>query len=244
MLKKIEGVVISEYPYKETSKIINILTSELGIIGVITRGAKKIKSPFANTTGKITKGLFQINYRENGLSTLVAVDLIDNYKHIKKDIVKISYAYFVTELVSQVYRHESNKDIYSLYLQVLTKIDEGFDPLVITNILELKLLEYLGIKPEIDACVSCGNTSDIVTVSSYKGGYLCKNCGAGEPIVLTKTIKLIRMFYYVDISKITKIDISDKIKQEINHFIDDYYERYAGLYLKSKQFLKNLNELS
>ena len=48
------------------------------------------------------------------------------------------------------------------------------------------------------------------------------------------------MLKYVDISKITKINISDEVKNEINNFIDDYYDRYTGLYLKSKEFLKKL----
>ena len=51
------------------------------------------------------------------------------------------------------------------------------------------------------------------------------------------------MFYYVDISKLTKLDISDNIVNEIDSFIDDYYDRYSGLYLKSKQFLKNIKSL-
>ena len=51
------------------------------------------------------------------------------------------------------------------------------------------------------------------------------------------------MFYYVDISKISKLDISDNIKKELNNFIDDYYDRYSGLYLKSKEFLKNLQNI-
>ena len=45
----------------------------------------------------------------------------------------------------------------------------------------------------------------------------------------------------VDISKISKIDVSDNIKKEINDFIDEYYDRYAGLYLKSKEFLKKIS---
>ena len=51
------------------------------------------------------------------------------------------------------------------------------------------------------------------------------------------------MLYYVDISKISKLDISDKCKKEINVFLDLYYDRYTGLYLKSKDFLKNLNKV-
>ena len=59
-----------------------------------------------------------------------------------------------------------------------------------------------------------------------------------------KTIGLIRMFCLLDLSKITKIDIKDSIKSEINKFIDDYYERYSGLYLKSKELLEKIIKLN
>ena len=45
MYKKIEGIIISEYPIEESSKIINIFTTD-GIVGVVAKGAKKIKSPY------------------------------------------------------------------------------------------------------------------------------------------------------------------------------------------------------
>ena len=44
MLKTIRGVVVSETPYQENSKILNILTRD-GIIGVLSKGSKKLKSP-------------------------------------------------------------------------------------------------------------------------------------------------------------------------------------------------------
>ena len=168
MIAKVEGVIISEIPYKDTSKIINVFTND-GIIGILARGACKPRSQFSNFTSKLTYGVFHINKRE-GLSTLIEVDIIDNLKVIKKDLKKISYATFITDLVGQVYKHEENNNIYKLYIDSLIKINEGFDPLVITNILELKLLEYLAILPTIDKCVKCGNIHDIVTISSYKIG--------------------------------------------------------------------------
>ena len=244
MIKKIEGIVVSEVDYKESSKIINIYTKEEGIIGCLARGSKRLKSNLSGVSSKFTYGYFHINYKENGMSTLMEVDIIDNFKNIKKDIKRISYVTYITELVTQVFKHENNKNIYNLYIDSIKKINDGFDTMVITNILELKLLDNLGIRPVIDSCVSCGSMNDIVTISSYKGGYLCNNCCYNEKIVHTKTIKLIRMFYYVDIAKIDKIDISDTIKNEINEFIDDYYDRYSGLYLKTKTFLKNLNKIN
>ena len=65
-----------------------------------------------------------------------------------------------------------------------------------------------------------------------------------KKIVSEKTIKLLRMYYYVDISKITKLEVSKQAKNEINVFLDEYYERYTGLYLKSKKFIKNLGKLT
>ncbi len=237
MYKKIEGIVISEYPFEESSKIIKIFTKD-GIISVIAKGAKKLKSPFFSVTSKLSYGVFNIVYKENNLSKLVDADILNDYRNIKKDIIKTSYATYITELVTKVYKHDSNKNIFVLYMQSLDKIGEGYDPLVISDILRLKLLDYLGIKPIIDRCVECGNTTDIATISSYYGGYICKNCLRNEKIVSIKTISLIRGLYYVDISKIKKLDIPDIVKRELNEFIDDYYDRYSGIYLKSKIFLE------
>ena len=243
MVKKIEGIIVSEVDYKESSKIINIFSPTDGVIGVLARGTKKIKSNLSGVTSKLTYGYFHIDYRENKLSTLMEVDIIDGFKKIRRNIDMISYASYLLELSSMAYRHDSNINIYYLLIASLKKIEDGFDYEVITNILELKLLEYLGIKPVIDKCVTCGNKTDIVTISSYRGGYLCKDCVHDEVIVNIKTIKLLRMFYYVDINKITKLEISDNIKKEINRFIDDYYDRYSGLYLKSKTFLKKIKNI-
>jgi DNA repair protein RecO (recombination protein O) len=51
------------------------------------------------------------------------------------------------------------------------------------------------------------------------------------------------MYNYVDIKNISNIDIEDNSKYEINYFLNRYYERYTGLYLKSKKFLDDLNKI-
>ena len=236
MYKKIEGVIVSEYPFEESSKIINILTKD-GEYNIIAKGAKKIKSPLFAVTNKFTLGIFNIQYKEKGLSKLIDADIINNYSTIKKDINKVTYVTYITELCLKVYKHEPSSNIYDLYLVSLNKINEGYNYEIIFNILRLKLLDYLGIKPVIDKCIECGNTHNIVTISSYLGGYVCKDCYQNEKIVSPKTISLIRMLYYVDISKITKLDISKEILKEIEDFINDYYDRYSGLYLKTKTLL-------
>ena len=239
----IEGIVVSEVSYSETSKIINILTPT-GIIGCMAKGAKGLKSNLRVGTTKITYGKFYISKKEEKLSILTGVDIINDFKNIKKDIVKISYATYIVDLASQVMKHNVDSNVFNILLSALIKINEGFSPVIITNILELKYLEYLGVMPIIDECAICGSKTSIATLSSSRGGYICNNCLRDDLIVSDKTIKLIRMFYYVDISKISNLDISNKSILEISNFLDDYYDRYTGLYLKSKKLLKNINKVS
>ena len=114
MLEKVEGIVISETSYGETSKIINILTLEYGIIGVMARGAKSIKSELRTVTSKLTYGYFHIRYKKDKLSLLSAVDKIDNFRNILKNIKLISYASFLVDLTEQVVRHSGNSNIFSI----------------------------------------------------------------------------------------------------------------------------------
>lgn len=243
MIDKIDGIIVSELDYGETSKIINVLTRELGIIGMMAKGARTMKSPLRSTTGKLTYGTFYIKYNENKLSNLKNVDIINSFRNLQTDIEKISYVSYLLELSTQVVKHAQSDEVYDLLISSIKKINDGFDPLVITNILELKFLQYLGVMPILDCCSVCGSTKSIATLSSFKGGYLCNNCLKNEPIVSEKTIKLIRMFFYVDIDKITKLDVGEKSKMEINSFLNDYYDRYTGLYLKTKAFIKNLKKI-
>ena len=242
MIKEIEGIVISETNYKESSKILKILTKE-GVISIIAKGSRKLKSDLRISTSKLTYGIFNMYYKEDNLSTLTSVDIIDNFKNIKKDINKISYASYLLDLANQVVKQNNNPDIFTLLIDSLKKIDENFNPMIITNILELKYLDYLGVMPIIDECAICGTKTSIATISGRSGGYICNNCLTNEKLVDEKTIKLIRMFYYVDISKISKLEINEKVKLEINNFLNEYYDKYTGLYLKTKEFLKNLNKL-
>ena len=51
------------------------------------------------------------------------------------------------------------------------------------------------------------------------------------------------MFFYLDVSQISKLEIKEGTKKELNEFIHEYYDDYSGLYLKSRDFLKNLMKI-
>ncbi len=242
-IESFEGIVLSETNYSESSKILNVLTSEHGLIGIMSKGCRNMKSKLRGVSRKLVYGTFHVYYKENGLSTLIGVDVINSFSKTMMDLERISYAAFILDLSLQVVR-QSDDDFFSLVKDILLKIEEGFNPLVLTNIFEIKMLDYLGVRPSIDCCSLCGTDKDIVTLSSYRGGYVCRSCFTNEGLVSEKTIKMIRLYYYVEVSNISKLDVSTEVSREVNSFLDDYYERYTGLYLKSKDFIKKIIEMS
>lgn len=243
-IESVEGLVLTETNYSESSKILNVLTKEYGLIGMISKGCRNMKSKLHGVSRKLVLGTFHIYYKENGLSTLIGVDVSNSFSKTIMDLERISYASLILDLTLQVVKQTDSPEIFDLVKDTLEKIDEGLNPMALTNILELKLLDYLGVAPSIDCCSHCGSDKDIVTLSSDSGGYVCRDCYNNEPLVSDKTIKMIRMYYYVEIKNITKLDVSDEVTNEINQFLDDYYDRYTGLYMKSKDFLKKINQIN
>ena len=239
----VKGLVLNETNYSDSSKILNVLTSEYGLIGIISKGCRNLKSKLRGSSRKLVYGTFHFYYKENGLSTLISIDVINDYPKTIMNLERVVYASYLLDLTRQVVKQSKDEAILALLISALEKIENGLSPAVVTNILELKYLDFLGVSPVVTGCAVCGKTTNIVSLSPTAGGFICKDCYQNEGYYSDKAIKLLQMYYYVDLGKITKIDVNPKVNEEINKFLEDYYDRYTGIYLNSKKMLKNVVKL-
>jgi len=243
-IKEVEGFIISVVPYKEKSKIINIFTRD-GIIGCIAKGAKSLKSELRVYTTKFTYGKFLIDFKSsNSLNILKEANSVNELKNIKNDLLLISYLSYVVELTNQVIKQTDDySSLYNLFIDTILKLNDKLNPKIITNIYELKVLDYLGVGINFNCCAKCGSTKNIVTIDGDIGGYVCKDCYTNEFIYDDKTIKMLRMYYLIEMKSISELKISDIVSNNIDRFINTYYDRYTGLYLTSKKFLKDIDKM-
>ena len=239
----VKGLVLNETNYSDSSKILNVLTSEYGLIGIISKGCRNLKSKLRGSSRKLVYGTFHFYYKENGLSTLISIDVISDYPKTIMNLERVVYASYLLDLTRQVVKQSKDSNILPLVVSSLDKIENGLNPAVVTSILELKYLDFLGVSPVVTGCAVCGKTTNIVSLSPTAGGFICKDCYQNEGYYSDKAIKLLQMYYYVDLEKITKIDVNSKVNEEINKFLEDYYDRYTGIYLNSKKMLKNVLKL-
>ncbi|MGM9927627.1 MAG: DNA repair protein RecO [Bacillus sp. (in: firmicutes)] len=246
MIQKCEGIVIRRIDYGENNKIITIYTREWGKIGVMARGANKPKSRLSSVTQLFYYGYFLVK-GSSGLLGLSQGEPISSFRHIREDIIRTAYASYVIELLDKgTEEKKPNPFLFELLYQTLNYINEGYDAEVITAIFEMKMLSVLGIPPVLDRCVCCNRTEGEFAFSIREGGFICHLCKERDPYripISASTVKLLRVFYYFDLSRLGNISLKDETKKELKLVIESYYDAYSGLSLKSKKFLQQLHKL-
>ncbi|RLQ98186.1 DNA repair protein RecO [Falsibacillus albus] len=244
MLHKCEGIVIRTTDYSESNKIVTIFTRELGKIGVMARGAKKPNSRLSSVSQLFSYGHFLFQ-KGTGLGTLQQGEMSSSFRSIKEDIFKTAYATYIADLLDKgTEERKSNPFLFELLHQTLQFINEEYDPEIMVNIFEMKMLPVLGLYPVLDRCAVCGSKDGEFGFSIRENGFLCHRCFQVDPYHFPMSIsalKLLRIFYFFDVNRLGNISVKPETKEELKNIISSYYDEYSGLYLKSKKFLKEMD---
>ncbi|WP_163581189.1 DNA repair protein RecO [Gracilibacillus saliphilus] len=247
MFEKVEGFILKTQDYGETHKIVTILTPTLGKVGAIARGAKKTKSRMAAITQPFIHGLFLIQ-PGSSLATIQQGEVITSFRKIREDIFKTAYTSYLAELTDKLVEAKKyNPFVYKQLLHTIERINDDKDPEILTMIYEWKMYKEAGFAPVVTQCVSCGNPQDLKVFSISNGGLLCRNCVRLDENAISipeKVAKLMALFAWVEVEQIGNISVKTENKMILQRIMDQYYEEHGGYYLKSKRFLKQMNQLN
>lgn len=245
MLEKCEGIIIRTTNYGETNKIVTLYTREWGKVGVMARGAKKPNSRLAAVTQLFTYGYFLVQ-KSTGLGGLQQGEIISSMRSIKEDIFLTAYASYIVDLTDKSTEdRKPNPFLFELIYQTLNLINEGYDAEIIVNIFEMKMLNSLGLYPVLNQCTICKNTEGHFSFSIREGGLICHRCLEKDPYhfkITPATVKLLRLFYFLDLSRLGNISVKPETKAELKKVITTYYDEYSGLNLKTKKFLNQMEK--
>ena len=233
----LEGIVLKETLYSETSKVLQILTKEHGLISVIAKGALNPKSNLRMLTIPFLYGNFDISYKKNKLSLLKGGKVIKLYGLNKHDLKLYAYLSYISEITYSVLKENNDREIFDIYKSGVDKMDEGLNYDVIKNIILFKYLNYLGISPNLEVCSKCNQNTDFMAIDGKRGGFICSSCYSNERKVPSNFYKIVKRFMDVDINEIKDIKLSSEDSLIIDEFLNEYYETFSAVYLNSSKFL-------
>lgn len=239
-----KGLILFTRNYKEKDKLVKIFTESAGKMMFYVKGAHRLNNPLTPAIQPFTEAIYIGDFRSEGLSFLNSVKDVQAFRKIREDIFVSAYATYLLNLVdAAIDDHVYDPNLYSFLEQSLQLLEKEYDPEIITNIFEIQLLHRFGISLIWSHCVICGETQGKFDFSSAYNGVLCEKHwfkderrSHADP----RAVHFARMFSAIDIQKIESISLKAKTKQALRELIDQLYEEYVGIHLKSKKFIDQM----
>jgi DNA repair protein RecO (recombination protein O) len=151
MIESTHGIICRTRRFTETSLIVNWLTPDLGRLSTIAKGALRPKSPFR---GKLDL-FYEVDFsfarsRRSELHTLREVSLTGTHTALRCELRYLQQASYCAGLVEQVTEKETALPaIYELMRGLLEALPLTPPRPQTVLAFELKLLEELGLKPDL-----------------------------------------------------------------------------------------------
>ncbi len=152
MIESASGIILRTRPLTETSLIVNWLTPGLGRISTVAKGARRPKSPFLGKLDLYYEAEFTFNRsRRSELHTLREVGLRETHPVLRREISHLHQAAYCSALIEQATETETPlPEVHRLFQELLGHLPKGPPEPQTIFAFELKLLNELGLAPDVE----------------------------------------------------------------------------------------------
>ena len=237
---EIEGIVIRVTPFRDNDAMVNVISPER-IHSFLGRGVLKYESKNSSSVNMYTKGRYQLSKGKDGMSLRVG-ELLNSYQNAKTSLDGLTVLDMIGETTNKLVQSEDAPRIYNELERCISLIDEGFDALTVGLIYLAHVLNVTGYGLDVDSCVFCGKTSQIVAVSYKDGGFICQDCfdALNHVKCSARKLKIIRYIFKVDAPNFNKVSFEKNEVIELLNELHDFILDVAQIDLKSIKLLKKI----
>lgn len=245
-----EAVVLRHADYGEADRLLTLYTRQMGKTRAIVKGARKVTSrkaghlePFTHVKLQLAKG--------RDLFIVTQADTIDVYLPLREDLILTGHASYVLELLDRfTYEDETeNISIFRLLTETLARLASKADPWICIRYFEMRLLDYLGFRPQLFECANCGR--EIIAEDQFfsfsAGGVICPSCGKGLPNLTSismETLKYLRHFQRSGFAEASRARPSLEVQKEAESLMQGYFTYLLERELNTPGFIKRVKSES
>jgi len=246
---KTQAIVLGHFEYGEADRILNLFTFEKGKISAIAKGIRKIRSrkaghlePFTRTTLYLAKG--------RNLDIVTQAETVDPYMGLRTNLEKMAFASYVVEVLDRfTYEEGRNVALFRLLADTLSRLEKQLNMETVIHFYEIRLLEILGFRPQLMACIDCGEPirEQDQYFSPLGGGVVCPNCSGARGEAWTINQDVLRYFRHLQRSKwgqVAEITIPDGIESGLASLLERYFTYLLEKKLNSPEFLREVQGFS
>lgn len=218
----VEGFVLREFSYRESSKIIEVFTKDMGKISIIAKGVLNKKNPNLSSTQRFVKASYNLYKSGEKFFGIRDATLLKSYSKSNKNFDIIVYKSAICDLLLRTIDFDQKDLVYNLMDKTFDSFEKASGNYF--NIFLCFLLKYIsfsGFKPNLKECSMCGskiNPNDAY-FSEKDGGMVDSSCKKikKDIVYLTREEYLyILKLIYTPTDQVSKIDLKIEKKKIIN----------------------------
>lgn len=240
------GLVLRETEYKESSRILTVLTATNGKLTVQARGAKRKGSKIAAATQLLS--LSEMTLFENkDRYTLTEARSVELFRGLREDLTKLALGtYFAEALESLSDEDAPSPELLSLGLNALYALSEGLNSDgIIKAAFELRLACLSGFEPALEACQVCGKGNMTAPVLSLSGGTVycaaCRPEGTGECVTLPPgVLDAMRYIVSADPKKLYSFTVGPETEKRLSKICEAYLLTQLGRGFRTLDYYKTV----
>ena len=242
---RVEGIILRHSDFGEADRMLTIYTRDLGKVTAMAKGVRKARSRKAVHVEPFTRSSLQLA-RGRDLLILTQAEALDVYFPLREDLLLLGFAAYAIELLDRfTYDEEENRALYDLAARTLKRLERGDDPPLVTRYYELRLLDYVGFRPQLFLCARC--EAEIQPQDQYfsapRGGALCPRCGQPDPQarpLSMAALKFLRHFQRSSYRDAARAAIAPPVYAEMEQLMQYYLTYVLERGLNTPAFLRRV----
>jgi DNA repair protein RecO (recombination protein O) len=177
--------VLRSVPYRDADLVLTLFTRDFGKVSALARGARRSTKRFGARLALFTVGQAELRSRRGSeLWTLSSYRVVGDFTRIASDIGAVAHGSYGIELARELTAAEQpDAAILELLIELFgTLLSRGPSPSVL-RAFEQRLLTEVGIAPQLDRCIGCGEADTLdeegTVLDGVRGGVECPACVTG-----------------------------------------------------------------
>ena len=166
MIETSSGLILRTRPLTESSLIVQWLTPDFGRLATVAKGARRAKSSLRGKLDLFYEADFSfVRSRRSELHTLREVNLRKAHLALRKELAYLEQASYASVLIEQNTETETPlPELYELISGFLASLPKSLPQSQTLFALELKLLQELGMNPDLESVRLTPGVKEIVKV--------------------------------------------------------------------------------
>lgn len=241
------GLVLREVNYKESDKILTVLTAEEGKLTVSARGCRKKGSAIAAASQLLVWSEFTL-YEHQGRWAVKEALTERQFQGIRSDLDKLALASYFAEVTEALAEEgQTEAGLLSLTLNSLHALEKLPLPhALIKTAFEWKAMALAGYEPMADGCAVCGCPEpEEPRVNLSAGVVHCAACrqGAGEGISMPMTsaaLRALRHFIWGNPKQLFSVSVDPTSLRQLGETSEAYLMTQLERGFRTLDFYKSM----